>query len=60
MIIAGSDTTATALCNIFWFLMCHPSAYQRLQKEVDGAFPPGENAMDTTKHIHMDYLNAVM
>ena len=40
--------------------MCHPSAYQRLQKEVDEAFPPGENAMDTTKHIHMDYLNAVM
>jgi cytochrome P450 len=59
-IVAGSDTTSTALCNLFWLLLRHPASYSLLQKEVDQYFPPGENSLDTTKHAGMPYLNAVM
>lgn len=60
IIVAGSDTTATVLSSLFWFIMCNPSVYRRLQDEIDRYFPLGEDAMDTSKHIHMSYLNAVM
>lgn len=60
VIVAGSDTTSTVLSSLFWFLMCNPNIYRRLQDEVDSVFPPGENALDPSKHIHMNYLNAVM
>lgn len=59
-IVAGSDTTATVLSNIFYFLMCSPCAYRRLRDEVDKYFPPGEDVMDTNKQANMPYLNAVM
>jgi len=59
-IVAGSDTTATTLSSVFWCLMSHPTAYRRLQAEVDKYMPPGENALDTTHHPHMHYLNAVI
>ena len=60
VIVAGSDTTSTVLSSLFWFIMTNPTVYRRLQDEIDSVFPPGENALDITKHIHMDYLNAVM
>lgn len=60
VIIAGSDTTSIVLSSIFWYLMCHPTVYGRLQGEVDHYFPHGENALDTSKHPHMLVLNAVM
>ncbi|KAF8258325.1 cytochrome P450 [Lactarius quietus] len=41
-VIAGSDTT---------------SAYERLQAEVDGAFPRGEEPLDVTKLSQMEWLN---
>ncbi|KAH7927912.1 cytochrome P450 [Leucogyrophana mollusca] len=59
-IVAGSDTTSTTLSSLFWFLLSNPSAYHRLQAEVDKYFPPGENALDTTHHQQMSYLNAVI
>jgi cytochrome P450 len=59
-IIAGADTVGSALSNVFWLLLCNPSAYSRLQAEVDRIFPDGENALDPAKHVHMQYLNAVM
>lgn len=40
--------------------MTNPTAYRRLQNEVDKYFPEGDNAMDTSRHTHMPYLNAVM
>ncbi|KZP24238.1 cytochrome P450 [Athelia psychrophila] len=60
VIIAGSDTTSTVLSSLFWSIMCNPTIYRRLQDEIDSVFPPGENALDPSKHIHMDYLNAVI
>ncbi|KZP24070.1 high nitrogen upregulated cytochrome P450 monooxygenase 2 [Athelia psychrophila] len=60
VIVAGSDTTSTVLSSLFWFIMCNPTIYRRLQDEIDSVFPPGENALDPSKHVHMNYLNAVI
>ncbi|PSS01016.1 hypothetical protein PHLCEN_2v4082 [Hermanssonia centrifuga] len=58
--VAGSDTTASVLSNIFWCLLRHPDVYKRLQAEVDAFYPPGENSLDA-KHIKdMYYLEAVI
>ena len=59
-IIAGSDTTATTLSNVFYSLLSHPEAYQRLQEEVDRYYPPGEDALTPNQHASMPYLDAVM
>jgi hypothetical protein len=55
--IAGSDTTATASANILYFLMSHPTAYKRLQAEVDGL---GDEITDCSAQLQLPYLNAVM
>lgn len=59
-IVAGSDTTASVLSNIFYYLLRDPAAYKRLQKEVDEYYPPGEDATGTQHHTKMVYLEAVM
>ncbi|EGN99144.1 hypothetical protein SERLA73DRAFT_181973 [Serpula lacrymans var. lacrymans S7.3] len=59
-IVAGSDTTATTLSNLFCLMMKNPTVYYRLQAEIDKYFPVGENALDTTDHPYMSYLNAVI
>ncbi|KZT08063.1 cytochrome P450 [Laetiporus sulphureus 93-53] len=60
-IVAGSDTTATALSNAFYFLCANPSYYARLRAELDSEFPPGKGEpTDTTKLARLQYLNAVI
>jgi cytochrome P450 len=59
-IVAGSDTTSTILSSIFWGLMSNPTAYRRLQAEIDHYYPPGEDASSTAHHHQMNYLNAVI
>ncbi|KZT11544.1 cytochrome P450 [Laetiporus sulphureus 93-53] len=60
-IIAGSDTTATALSCVFYFMLSRPECYARLRDEVDTTFPAGEGlANDSTKFANMAYLNAVI
>lgn len=56
-IVAGSDTTSTALSNIIWYLLQNPECYSRLRKEVDAL---GNDLTNTAKHSRMHYLNAVM
>ncbi|KAH9029480.1 high nitrogen upregulated cytochrome P450 monooxygenase 2 [Lactarius pseudohatsudake] len=56
-IIAGSDTTSSALTAVLYYLLCNPAAYERLQAEVDGAFPGGEEPLDVTKLSQMEWLN---
>ena len=34
-VVAGSDTTATALLCIFLYVMTHPRVYRQLQREID-------------------------
>ncbi|THH00159.1 hypothetical protein EW026_g2323 [Hermanssonia centrifuga] len=58
-IIAGSDTAATALAHLWYFLLSQPQCFNRLRKEVDDAFPPGEDSlMDLARQGAMPYLNA--
>ena len=60
-VVAGSDTTATALSSIFYFLLSHPACLSRLRAEIDKAFPPGvKEPTDTTILAQLPYLNAVM
>lgn len=56
-IIAGSDTTSSAITHLFYFLMCNPTAYKRLQAEIDEL---GDGIFDGTKLAHLPYLNASM
>jgi len=60
-IVAGSDTTSTVFSCAFYFLLTHPAAYERLQAEIDAAFPLDEgDPFDTTKLAEMPFLNAVI
>ncbi|KAI0632330.1 high nitrogen upregulated cytochrome P450 monooxygenase 2 [Trametes polyzona] len=59
-IIAGADTTASALTSLFFCLATHPDAYKRLQAEVDKFYPPGDNPGDPKHYREMHYLNAVI
>ena len=55
--VAGSDTTSSAIANILYFLISHPDAYKRLQAEVDGL---GDKLTDCGTQAQLPYLNAVM
>ncbi|CAA7267082.1 unnamed protein product [Cyclocybe aegerita] len=57
-IIAGSDTTSTAIINLFYFLMCHPTSYKRLQAEIDEL--SDNDIMDFAKLAHLPYLNGCL
>ncbi|KAJ3478916.1 hypothetical protein NLI96_g9421 [Meripilus lineatus] len=59
-VIAGSDTTASAMCNIFFLLLKHPNVFKRLQDEVDKFYPHGEDALSTKHHHQMPFLDAVI
>ena len=59
-VIAGADTTASALTSVFACLLAHPGAYAKLQTEVDRFYPLGADACATAHHKEMSYLNAVM
>ena len=48
------------LAHTIYGILSNPDVYKRLQAEIDAYFPPGENAMDTSKHPDMPWLNAVM
>lgn len=59
-IIAGSDTTSSILTAIIYYLLRNPAAYDRLQEEVDSAFPSGEEPLDAVKLSHLEWLNGCM
>ncbi|KAL0062613.1 hypothetical protein AAF712_010547 [Marasmius tenuissimus] len=60
-IVAGSDTTSTAMTNLFWCLMAHPTVYKQLQEEVDREYPAGiDPLVDTSRFGNMKFLNACL
>ena len=59
--MAGSDTTATVLSGLFYYILRDPKEYDCLQKEVDFFFPPGDGSpFDSLLLADMPHLNAVM
>lgn len=62
-LIAGSDTTGTALANTMFYLMTYPECMARLRAELDVA--AGEGAaydvdIETDTLVELKYLKAVM
>ncbi|KAL5529837.1 hypothetical protein ACEPAF_6094 [Sanghuangporus sanghuang] len=60
-IVAGSDTTATTISNMFYYLMTNKEVLARLRNELDEAFPPGDGEpFDFVKLSELKILNAVI
>ncbi|KAK1215600.1 hypothetical protein PQX77_021789 [Marasmius sp. AFHP31] len=60
-IIAGSDTTSSALTNVIWCLLAHPNAYKRARDEVDREFPPGTDPLlDTSRYSNLKFTKACL
>ncbi|TBU27644.1 high nitrogen upregulated cytochrome P450 monooxygenase 2 [Dichomitus squalens] len=59
-VVAGSDTTSSALTSVFNCLLTHPETYAKLQEEVDRFYPTGEDAFSMKHHRDMHYLQAVI
>lgn len=59
LVIAGSDTTATALSTILYFLTRHPQQLHRLEEEVRAAFDD-ESQMTDSVLQSLPYLCAVI
>ncbi|PPQ83271.1 hypothetical protein CVT25_004010 [Psilocybe cyanescens] len=62
-VVAGSDTTATALSNMFFYILSDKTFFEELRNEIDANFPIKEGripADDSSKLSSMPYLNAVI
>ncbi|TFK36463.1 high nitrogen upregulated cytochrome P450 monooxygenase 2 [Crucibulum laeve] len=61
-VIAGSDTTASAISNTIYYLLSHPEYYSRLQKEIAHAVGPATelSLIDLSKLSALSFLNAVI
>jgi len=62
-IIAGSDTTASALSNAIYYLLSNPADLHWLQHEIEQFFPQatdGTTDIDPTMLADMPWLNAVI
>ncbi|KAF7974446.1 hypothetical protein HWV62_12184 [Athelia sp. TMB] len=59
-VVAGSDTTATTLSVLFYYLLIQPEHFQRLRAEIDQFFPDKTETTDFTKMVGMPFLNACM
>ncbi|EIN08535.1 cytochrome P450 [Punctularia strigosozonata HHB-11173 SS5] len=59
-VVAGSDTTGTALSNAFFYLLTHPAVFASLRAELDGATPPGTDAPPPSVLADLPLLNAVI
>ncbi|KAK8102363.1 cytochrome P450 [Apiospora sp. TS-2023a] len=57
LIIAGSETTGTALSGLFFYLARNPSAYEALAREVRTAFP-NESGISFRSTAPLEYLGA--
>lgn len=59
LIVAGSETSATALCGATYLLLSNPSALSRLASEVRSAFPSEADILPSAT-ASLPYLNAVV
>lgn len=57
-VLAGSDTTATAMCSAIYYILKHPSVHRKLREELDSAnlsFPVKWKDLQ-----HLSYFRAAM
>jgi cytochrome P450 len=64
-LVAGSDTTATAIRCIMRWVVLHPCVYQKLQKEIDhtvaaGLVPDSAAIVPKAQAENLPYMNAVI
>lgn len=59
LIVAGSETSATALCGTTYSLLSNPETWQKLCAEIRGAFPD-EKDITIQSTAALPYLNAVV
>nr|BAL05112.1 cytochrome P450 [Phanerodontia chrysosporium] len=58
-IVAGSDTAATALTHLCYYLLTHPDSLKKLRQEIEEAYPTlGSELDDLSRQAEMPYLNA--
>ncbi|KAJ6531623.1 cytochrome P450 [Mycena vulgaris] len=57
-IVAASDTTASVLSSLVWFLLSNPEYYLRVQLEIDSVFVDGDDPLDGSKHEQLQFLSA--
>jgi cytochrome P450 len=59
LVIAGSETTATGLAAVTFFLCTHPQVLAKLQAEVRQSFQSADE-IDFTSVLPLKYLDAVI
>ncbi|KAJ3508424.1 hypothetical protein NLJ89_g5763 [Agrocybe chaxingu] len=61
-IVAGSDTSTSALCNIVYYLLKNPEYLIRLRNEIDDAYPSPvlNEAIDVNSLGALPFLNGVI
>lgn len=59
-IVAGGDTTARAISNLFFAILAHPAHYERLKNELETAFPAGEGILNVERYAELKFLDALM
>ena len=59
-VVAGSDTSSTALAHLCYFMVKHPQCRKKLLAEIHDFFPNGQDSFDPSKQVEMPYLNACM
>ncbi|KAJ7139169.1 cytochrome P450 [Mycena epipterygia] len=57
-VVAASDTTASVLSSLVWFLLSHSECYRRVQLELDSVFDDGDDPLDVSKHPQLKFLSA--
>ncbi|KAF7337934.1 hypothetical protein MVEN_02016700 [Mycena venus] len=59
-VIAASDTAASTLSSLVWFLLSNPKYYRRVQQELDNMFVEGDDIFDVNKYQELYFLSACM
>lgn len=60
LVIAGSDTTATSLCSLFFYICKNPRVYRKLAKEIRSTFGFVEEITHGAKLASCKYLRAAI
>ncbi|RDW56497.1 hypothetical protein BP5796_13138 [Coleophoma crateriformis] len=60
ILFAGTDTTATAMSNIFYHLLSTPECLRKLKAELEGVMPNIHSTPDSSQLQRLPYLSAVI